>query len=262
MLPLAQPGPVTADERFMFECFGYLIIEDALSPAETAAALAASQRLHAQTDVDWRQIGAGFETEPALAHLIDHTAILPKVRALYGDRFILQSAWCTVQAAHSASIGRHQDGSGVYEFTQVGYPPPLLQLRASYSLTDQSREFMGNMMMLPGSHRSPLPLPEDKRQQLTVSPIQHNILCRAGAALLFHNGVWHSPMPNQQDFDRYNMHYIYSPPWLRRSDRFRTDSDFLATTTARRRALMGDYARPDAPFGAGVPPIPFESKEA
>ena len=258
MLPLAQPGPMTEDERFVFECFGYIIIEDALSPAETAAALSASQRLHAATSDAWRQIGAVFEKEPALAELIDHPAILPKVRALYGEQFILQSAWCTVQAAQSESIGWHQDGSGVYEFRQLAYPPPLLQLRASYSLTDQSREFMGNMMMIPGSHRSPVTLPEDKRSQLRASPIQHNIRCRAGSALLFHNGVWHSPMPNREDFDRYNMHYIYSPPWLRRSDRFATDPAFLAETTPLRRALMGEYERPDAPFGAGIPPLPFE----
>ena len=60
------------------------------------------------------------------------------------------------------------------------YPLPLLQLRASFSLTDQSHEYMGNMMMIPGSHRSPFPLPQDKRREVKVTPIQHNILCKAG----------------------------------------------------------------------------------
>lgn len=258
MLPIAEPGPMTEDERFMFESFGYIIIEDVLSPAEVEDTLAASQRLHASTQDEWRQIGAGFEKEPALEALIDHPAILPKVRALYGDQFVLQSAWCTVAKAGSQSVGWHQDGSGVYEFSQVGYPPPLLQLRASYSLTDQSREMMGNMMMIPGSHRSPVKLPQHQRKSLQVSPIQHNILCKAGTVLLFHNGVWHSPMPNNEDFDRYNMHYIYSPPWVRRSDRFATDPAFLERTTPLRRALMGDYARPDMPFGGGTDPIPFD----
>ncbi len=258
MLPLAKPGPMTEDERFMFECFGYIIIENALSAAEIEAALAASKRLHADTNDAWRQIGACVEKDPELAQFIDHPAVFPKVRQLYDDQFILQSSWSTLQAANSASIGWHQDGSDVFEFRDVSYPPPLLQLRASYSLTDQSREFTGNMMMIPGSQRSPVRLPADKRKQLTVSPIQHNILCKAGTALLFHNGVWHSPMPNHQDIDRHNIHYIYSPPWLRRSDRFATDPEFLAQTTPLRRALMGEYERPDAPFGGGVPPIPFE----
>lgn len=258
MIPFAQAGTMSDDERFMFESFGYIIIEDVLSPDEVEETLVASTRLHASTQDEWRQIGKGFESEPALEALIDHPAILPKVRALYGDQFILQSAWCTVARAGSQSVGWHQDGSGVYQFSQVSYPLPLLQLRASYSLTDQSHEMMGNMMMIPGSHRSPVGLPNHLRKELSVSPIQHNILCKAGTVLLFHNGVWHSPMPNNEDFDRYNMHYIYSPPWLRRSDRFETDPAFLERTTPRRRALMGDYERPDAPFGAGVPPIPFE----
>jgi len=46
-------------------------------------------------------------------------------------------------------------------------------------------------------------------------------------------------MPNDEGFDRYNMRYIHSPPWMR-------------------RAILGDYERPDAPFAGGVPEIPFE----
>jgi ectoine hydroxylase len=258
VIPLAQPGPMTEFERFMFESFGYLIIEDVLTPAEVEATLAASKRLHADTTDDWRQIGKGFETEPAIENLIDHPAVLPKVRALLGDRFVLQSAWCTVQKAGSQSTGWHQDGSGAYEFSQVSYPAPLLQLRASYNLTDQSRPFMGNMMMIPGSHRSPVKLPAELRKSVDVGPIQHTVLARPGDVLLFHNGVWHSPMPNDADFDRYIMHYIYSPPWVRRSDRFATDPAFLERTTPLRRALMGEYDRPDRPFGGGFPEIPFD----
>jgi ectoine hydroxylase len=63
------------------------------------------------------------------------------------------------------------------------------------------------------------------------------------------------------NYDRYNMHYIYSPPWLRCSDRDATDPAFLARTTPLRRALMGDYERPDLPFGGGFPTIPFELLE-
>lgn len=258
MLPVAQAGAMTDDERFMFESFGYIIIEDVLNPDEVAETLEASKRLHSNTEMDWRQIGKGFETEPVLERLIDHPAILPKVRALYGDQFVLQSAWCTVQQSGSQNIGWHQDGSSAYQFSQVSYPLPLLQLRASYSLTDQSHEFMGNMMMIPGSHRSPVGLPERHRKEITVSPIQHNVLCKAGTVLLFHNGVWHSPMPNNEDFDRHNMHYIYSPPWVRRSDRFATNPEFLERTSPLRRALMGDYERPDVPFGGGADPIPFD----
>jgi ectoine hydroxylase-related dioxygenase (phytanoyl-CoA dioxygenase family) len=184
--------------------------------------------------------------------------VLPKVRDLLGERFVLQAAWCTVQPAGSQSVGWHQDGSSAFDFKQLGYPVPLLQLRASYHLTDQSEMFMGNMMLIPGSHRSKLDLPQAVRKEMYACSVQQILCARRGSVLLFHNGVWHSPMPNNKNFDRYNMHFIYSPPWLRRSDRDATDSEFLERTTPLRRALMGDYARPDVPFAGGFPAIPFE----
>ena len=258
-LPLVQPGMMTDMEKFIFECFGYIVIEDVLTPAEVAEALDAARRLHAgRIEGKLNQIGRGFEQESALERLIDHPAILPKIRGLLGDRFVLQAAWCTVQPAHSQSIGWHQDGSGAFDFKELGYPVPLLQLRVSFNLTDQSQPLMGNMMLIPGSHRSRLPMPPDVHQQAYACPVQQIICAKPGSALIFHNGVYHSPMPNDRDFDRYNMHYIFSPPWLRRSDRDATDPTFLERTTPLRRALMGDYERPDVPFGGGFPVIPFD----
>src|SRR5258706_15234593 len=250
---------MTEMDQFIFECFGFIVIEDVLTEDECDEVLEAAKRVHAgKSKEKLLQVGKGFEHEPRIEQLIDHPAVLPKVRTLLGDRFVLQAAWCTVQPAGSQSVGWHQDGSGAFDFKSLGYPVPLLQLRASFNLTDQSETFMGNMMMIPGSHRSPIPLPEAMRHEIYACPIQQIICARRGSVLLFHNGVFHSPMPNNRDFDRYNMHYIYSPPWLRRSDRDATDPEFLKHTTPLRRALMGDYERPDVPFGGGFPAIPFE----
>jgi hypothetical protein len=260
LYPISQPGTMTEMDKFIFDAFGYIIIEDVLSLDECQEVLEAAKRLHKDaTKERLHQIGRGFETEPAIENLIDHPAVLPKIRGILGDRFVLQAAWCTVQPAGSQSVGWHQDGSGAVEFRNLGvYPLPLLQLRASFNLTDQSQHFMGNMMLIPGSHHGQVVLPPSVRKEIYASPIQHIITCKPGAVLIFHNGVWHSPMPNNMSYDRYNMHYIYSPPWLRRSDRDATDPAFLERTTPLRRALMGDYARPDVPFGGGFPPIPFD----
>lgn len=262
LYPVSQPGIMTEMDKFIFDAFGYIIIEDVLSLDECEEVLEAAKRLHKDAPKErLHQIGRGFETEPAIERLIDHPAVLPKIRGILGDRFVLQAAWCTIQPAGSQSVGWHQDGSGAVEFRNLGvYPTPLLQLRASFNLTDQSQHFMGNMMMIPGSHHGQVSLPQSVRKEIYASPIQHIITCKPGTVLIFHNGVWHSPMPNNMSYDRYNMHYIYSPPWLRRSDRDATDPAFLERTTPRRRALMGDYDRPDMPFGGGFPPIPFDEE--
>ncbi|MFX4801995.1 hypothetical protein ABTB58_20075, partial [Acinetobacter baumannii] len=84
--------------------------------------------------------------------LIDHPSVFPKVRALLGDYFILQSSGCTLSPPGFKGGGWHQDGSGPYEFRRLALPTPLVQLRVGFFLTDQTEPDMGNMVMIPGSH--------------------------------------------------------------------------------------------------------------
>ena len=258
MVPIAQPGAMTASERFMFDTFGYLVIPHALTPDETAECLAASRRAHAPyPQGQWRQLGHLYESEPAIEALIDHPAILPKIRALLGDYFILQSAWCTLQPAQTKGGGYHQDGSSAYDFRRLAVPTPLMQLRVGYYLTDQSDDDMGNMVMIPGSHNAVLPLPREIKADENDLPIRDVVCGKPGTALLFHQGVFHRTGRNARDFDRYTMHMVYAPPWLIPSDRSGNNPEFLERTTPLRRALMGEWKRPEEPFGSGYEKPPF-----
>jgi len=259
MNPTAKPGKLSDRERFMFETFGYLVIPGALSHDEVESCLAASRRAHEKLGTGkWRQIGHLHETEPAIENLLDHPSVLPKVRALLGDYFIVQSTWCTLQPANSKPGGYHQDGSGVYEFRRLSIPTPLVQLRIGYYLTDQSKPGMGNMVMIPGSHSTQMNLPGGVVPDEDDLPI-HQVICgEPGTALLFHQGVYHRTGINKMEFDRYTMHIVYSPPWLIPSDRMQNDAEFMARTTPLRRALLGDWSQPEQPFGAGYPHPPFE----
>lgn len=261
MAPIGKPGPFTDEERFMFETSGYLVIPDALSAQEVQDVLEASRRAHdAHPQGEWRQLGHLYETEPAIEALLDHPAVLPKVRALMGDYFIIQSTWCTKQPGHGKPGRYHQDGSGVYEFRNLAVPTPLVQLRVGYFVTDQSREDMGNMVMIPGSHNAKMRLPKTVQPDTeTDLPIREVITGKPGAALLFHQGVYHRTGMNNMDFDRYTMHIVYSPPWLIPSDRMENSKDFLARTTPLRRALVGEWQRPEEPFGMGYVRPPFSN---
>lgn len=259
MIPIAAPGAMTERERFMFDTFGYLVIPDALSATEVAAVLEASRRAHSAYPAgEWRQLGHLYESEPAIEELLDHPAILPKIRALMGDYFIIQSSWATVQPANTKAGGYHQDGSGVYEFRRLAASQtPIMQLRVGYYLTDQSEDGMGNMVMIPGSHNHMTPLPKSIKPDVDDLPIRDVICGKPGTALLFHQGVFHRTGHNERDFDRHTMHIVYSPPWLIPSDRMGNDPEFLARTTPLRRALMGEWKRPDEPFGGGYSRPPF-----
>jgi ectoine hydroxylase len=224
--PEVEPGEFTPTDKFVFESWGYFVIPDVLSADEVAECYEASERLHAQRDGGFGQLGRGYESEPSLERLIDHPAVLPKIRGLYGDRFVLQSSWNTMQPAHGG-LGRwHQDGSNAYDFKQLGYPVPLIQLRASFLLTDQSEPGMGNMELIPGSHRSQVALPDEVRQSGGDVGIGHVICASAGSVLVFHNGVWHRTYAHNGDRDRYTAHYIYSPPWVKNADRLQNSPEF------------------------------------
>ncbi len=256
MIPLGQPGPLTDSERFLFDVAGYLVIPDALTPQETQACLEAAKRVHAPHPKGvWRQLGNTFEQEAAFENLIDHPSVFPKVRALLGDYFILQSSWCTLVPPGFPGGGFHQDGSGAYEFRRLATPTPLVQLRIGFFLTDQSEPNMGNMAMIPGSHNGSVPLPKPSEGTRCVQEV---ILGKPGTALMFHQGVYHNGGPNQKDFDRHIIHMVYAPPWLIRSDRTKNSPEFLARTTALRRSLLGEWEFPEQPFGAGYPKPPFD----
>ena len=258
MAPIGQPGEMTETERFMFEAMGYLVISSALTPAETEACLEAARRAHAPYPKgEWRQLGHLYETEPAIEHLLDHPSVLAKVRAVLGDYFIVQSTWCTLQPSQGKSGRYHQDGSSVYAFRRLALPTPLVQLRVGYFLTDQSREDMGNMVMIPGSHNVHMELPTGVVADDADLPIRDIICGKPGDALLFHQGVYHRAGRNMMDFDRYTMHVVYAPPWLIPSDRTGNAPEFLERTTPLRRALIGDWKRPEEPFGVGYPHPPF-----
>lgn len=256
--PEVQPGDFTELDRFIFESWGYLVIPGVLTKEESEECYEASKRLHAGRDRSWGQLGRSYETEPSLEQLIDHPAVLPKVRGLYGDRFILQASWNTMQPAGGGVGGWHQDGSSAFDFSKLGYPVPLIQLRASFLLTDQTEPGMGNMELIPGSHRSTVPLPAGIRNERDDVIIGHVICAPAGSVLLFHNGVWHRTYAHHGDQDRYTAHYVYSPPWVRAADRFQNSPEFLERTTPMRRALMGEFERPEAPFGSSYTPLPFD----
>ncbi len=258
MAPIGRPGAMTDIERFMFDATGYLVISDALTPDETGACLEAARRAHgAYPEGEWRQVGHLYETEPAIERLIDHPSVLPKVRALLGDYFILQSSWCTGQPAGGKAGGYHQDGSGVYEFRRLATPTPLVQLRVGYFLTDQSREDMGNMVMIPGSHNAAMRMPKGIVPDQEDVPIRDVVCGKPGDALLFHQGVYHRTGRNTMDFNRYTMHMVYAPPWLIPSDRTQNEPAFLEHTTPLRRALLGEWKRPEEPFGVGYDRPPF-----
>ena len=112
--------------------------------------------------------------------------------------------------------------------------------------------------MVPGSHNASVPLPRNS-DPADVAPVTEVICGEPGTALMFHQGVYHCGVANEMEFDRYIIHMVYAPPWLLPSDRKGNNPEFLARTTPLRRALLGEWNRPEEAFGVGYEKPPFEA---
>jgi ectoine hydroxylase-related dioxygenase (phytanoyl-CoA dioxygenase family) len=69
-------------------------------------------------------------------------------------------------------------------------PPPLVQLRVGFVLTDLSLPGTGNLVLVPGSHHAAAPFPDGAADAAITSGAQ--LCCAAGSAVLFHPGLYHS----------------------------------------------------------------------
>ncbi len=255
------PGALTDLDRFIFESWGYFVIRDVLSADEVTECLEASERVHAADELDFSQLVRSYESEVSLERLMDHPAVLPKIRGLLGEKFLLNGGWNTRQRPGRPGVGRwHQDGSVAYNFKDLGHPIPLIQLRVAFLLTDQSQPGLGNLEMIPGSHRSRVPLPEPVAQERGDVPIAEVVCAPAGSVLVFHNAVWHRTHEHRGSRDRYTEHYIYVPPWVRSADRLYNSPEFLERTTPMRRALMGEFVDAAVPFGGPMDPLPYDER--
>ncbi|GDY14482.1 hypothetical protein LBMAG53_33600 [Planctomycetota bacterium] len=253
--PIGRPGPLTAIERFQFESAGYLLVPGAISADQAAVCLAACERLHADTPVGaWRQIPLAYQREPAIADLIDHPAVLAKVRALLGDFLKVQSSWCTRVPPRSGEMAYHQDGYAPSPFRELAPATPLVQLRVGWVMTPLSGSDCGNLAFIPGSHRCPVSLPPGT--VVGDVPSARLITAEPGTAVLFHQGIWHTSTLNLRDRPRFMQHIVYAPPWLVR--RHAHDPAFIAAQPPLRRALLEDWTAAAKNFNEAERP-PWES---
>ena len=104
----------------------FLVVENALTPEETAACLAASERVHGDiriirhhtvpapalpprvVETVWRQLGCTYEYEPALENLLYHSSVFQKIAPLLGEHFIVHSTWNTMVPSGTKAGGFHQ----------------------------------------------------------------------------------------------------------------------------------------------------------
>ena len=226
-----QPAwtPMTPEQRADFDRDGFLVIRSALRPDEVGRYRAAVDRVRQEQaatgglapDGSLHLLGA-VGSCPELAGLLDHPAVFGLVWSVLGWNVHVHHSHLDV---HPPVIGErppwwhwHQDGGRQNRELETA-PRPRMSVKLAYWLSDVSEPGRGNLMVLPGSHRTdwlpgpprrdvPWPVPEGA-VQLTVGP---------GDVVFFDRRLWHARSLNRSDVVRAAVFLGYTWRWVRARD--------------------------------------------
>lgn len=141
------------------------------------------------------------------------------------------------------NIGWHTDG-GVPQFAGRDGVRAFQQLKIGYYLVDLDKAGMGNLMVVPGSHRRPAILHQSADGADPPGAIE---LCvRRGDAVIFQQGLWHAGGHNTSTQPRVAIYFGYGARYLRPMD-FVPEllpDIFTQACTPIQRQLMGTSSTP------------------
>jgi ectoine hydroxylase-related dioxygenase (phytanoyl-CoA dioxygenase family) len=251
------------DERAAFERDGFLVVRRALDPAVTsrlrAVARALDLEFRAQSDVTRYHTLNRHDLiglDDAFLELVDHPTTFPKVWGILGWHIQVFHTQLLVTppapaGATPGAYGWHQDNNRMNLDLET-VPQPRVSVKVGYFLTDLTTPSMGNLCVVPGSHRRGRPdvalgeQPEGAEE----------ILASAGDAILFDRRLWHSASSNLSSATRMFITIGYSYRWLRPKSTMRLD-DLLPSLSPVRRQLLGSHTSANAWFDPTDEDVPL-----
>lgn len=236
------PAGFTEEQWETFLRDGIIIMEGALSQDEIDEYLAAIDRL-TEADPNYKE-GDRFyrenfvELDPTLAGLIDHPRHVGFAYDIYGELLKLHQTQLFLREPFQKQRNQwHPDGARVVPYG-VFSPVLPLQIKVAYWLTDLPTADMGNLVVLPGSHRSQYQEAYDTYDTL---PGELILRAPAGTMTVMHSSIWHKVEPNLSNVTRKNFFIAYCPAWVTAADRIQSDPQWLKTLNREQRIIMRSY---------------------
>ena len=211
------------EEKYRFDLQGFLVVENALSPAllerlnaladEKFASVPAENPNHRFVGLlDW---GAAFREAICLPNLI------PYVETIIGRAVRLDHDYLDIIRPNAGlgPIGATLHGGGephdpgqFYHFQNGKMHNGLIV--AAFALKDVNPGD-GGFACVPGSHKSNLPLPESWRDMAKgFAPGVVTVPCKAGSVVLFTEALTHGTAPWHGAGERRTLFLKYSPHFL------------------------------------------------
>lgn len=238
---IAPPG-FTQEQWKTFNNDGIIFIEDAISDDDIEMYKDAIDRVAERnpkyTPGGYLGMENIVERDPVFTGLIDHDRHIGYAYDLYAELLKLHQSQFFLRPPGGKQYNQwHPDGARALPYG-VFSPKLPLQIKIGYWLTDLPYEKMGNLVVLPGSHRQQYMDGYDTHKSLSGELI---VRPRKGTMTVMHSSIWHRVESNESDVVRYNIFVAYCPSWVTPADRFHSSKDWLETLNREQRIIMRSY---------------------
>ncbi|KAF3887293.1 MULTISPECIES: phytanoyl-CoA dioxygenase family protein [Nostocales] len=235
---------MTELERYLFDLQGFIVLENALTPAEITAINALLDPQIACIDrrgKEWVRFDSLLSWGVPFRSLIDNPRITPYLDELLGANFRLDHDYVHIIRQGTGPIGSILHGGGTpydpcqYYFYKDGRMHNGL-VAVAYSLTDVPQG-AGGFGCIPGSHKSNFPLLKEWENLENPLSCTQEISGKAGTAIIFTEALTHGTMPWKGQHERRTLFYKYSPyssAWARY---YYNPDDYPDLTQMQRRRL-------------------------
>lgn len=274
--PKVAPKGFTVEQMKEFLERGIIVIENAISPNDILRYLAALERIRIrlpslserdlriysnspgkvsakrsiQENVLFCHYTALVSLDPDLEELIDHERHIGFVYDIFGELTKLHISEAFIRPDSNGRNPWHVDGPRMVPFNAFSPTLPL-SIRVGYSLTDTPEASMGNLVVIPGSHRNPYFAGADTWDSRKEEKV---LLSKAGSVGIMFGSLWHRVDQNTSCVTRKNFSIGYCPSWVTPGDEIERNSNapWVKQLTRERRIILRAY---EHPYDYSKPPV-------
>lgn len=192
---------LTTAQMASFVADGLLILPDAVPDAINQAALANMQAGPSADGARGGRLYACWPDEPGLGAMLRLPRVRGAIESLLGPDPIYEHhrAHALPPAGETADSPARPAATRFWRNEAPLFDDGRFDIQLFYFPHD-TPEPMGGPLLLPGSHLRRVHADEVARYQNFVN--QMPVICKAGAVILVHHGLWRCPRPNRSDRTR------------------------------------------------------------
>jgi len=226
--------PALEREARFFMQWGYLVIEDAITPNQVELLRTALDETFARDRTQFtHQL---LEEDDRFAFLLDHPPVLTRMKAILGNCVQLHSATARVTEPGTPDQSWHRDGPWPVDPDSTPYGSIPGQINCGYYL-DQLTMENGPIAIVPGSQRAPFKPPEG----FPRFPDEKLILAQPGQAVIFNGWLYHRGVANKSNNRRRACLMCYQNAWMKSREPFNGPrvTQIKENGTAEQQLLLG-----------------------